>query len=122
MEEYDEDQRSLFLFFVTGKMINFSQKKLKLILIYFFSSETGSFKVPFGGFKNLSLEIAKVDNKEKLPVAHTCTKSLDLPEYDSKEILKEKLTLSIQEGKQGFHIAWFLRLDGDKFISNLYVR
>lgn len=82
MEEYDEDQRSLFLFFVTG-----------------------SFKVPFGGFKNLTIEIAKVDNKDKLPVAHTCTKSLDLPEYDSKEILKEKLTTSIQEGKQGFHIA-----------------
>ncbi|KAL4429870.1 hypothetical protein ABPG74_022893 [Tetrahymena malaccensis] len=82
MNEYDEDQRSLFLFFVTG-----------------------SFKVPFGGFKNLQLEIAKIENKNNLPVAHTCTKSLDLPEYDSKEILKEKLTIAIQEGKQGFHIA-----------------
>jgi len=78
---------------------------LQININYNFSFKTGSFKVPFGGFKNLTIEIAKVDNKDKLPVAHTCTKSLDLPEYDSKEILKEKLTTSIQEGKQGFHIA-----------------
>ena len=30
---------------------------------------------------------------------------LDLPEYDSKEILKEKLELAILEGGEGFYIV-----------------
>jgi len=66
---------------------------------------TGSFKVPFGGFKNLKIGIEKVDDLERLPVAHTCSSSLDLPPYDSKEKLKDKLTIAILEGYQGFYIG-----------------
>ena len=31
----------------------------------------------------------------RLPVAHTCSRSLDLPAYPTKEILFERLTLAL---------------------------
>ena len=38
-------------------------------------------------------------------MAHTCFKQLELPDYPSKEILKDRLMTSIKEGKT-FGIAW----------------
>lgn len=40
-----------------------------------------------------------------LPSVATCTGYLKLPEYSSKEALKEKLLLAISEGRQGFLLA-----------------
>jgi len=48
---------------------------------------TGSFKVPYGGFKNFPLKIDRGVSPESLPVAHTCFNQIDLPEYQSKEKL-----------------------------------
>jgi hypothetical protein len=42
---------------------------------------------------------------EKLPRAHTCFNQLDLPNYPTKEILIEKLTIAITEGKEGFGLV-----------------
>ncbi|KRX10837.1 HECT-domain-containing protein [Pseudocohnilembus persalinus] len=80
--DWNEDQKSQFLFFVTG-----------------------GFKVPHGGFKEYQIEFYKEDNPNQLPVAHTCSRGLDLPAYSSKEILKEKLEIAIYEGAKGFHIS-----------------
>ena len=75
---------------------------------------TGSSKVPLQGFSVLQgmrgltkFNIVKlVDNDiMRLPVAHTCFNQLDLPEYPSKELLRERLLFAITEGKGGFHIA-----------------
>ncbi|XP_075591022.1 uncharacterized protein LOC142597892 [Dermatophagoides farinae] len=70
---------------------------------------TGSGKVPLGGFKNLMgnngiqyFTITKVDNVNRLPTAHTCFNQLELPSYESKEILKTKLLQAIMEGRDGF--------------------
>ncbi|EGR34353.1 E3 ubiquitin-protein ligase, HECT-domain, putative [Ichthyophthirius multifiliis] len=82
LQEEDEIQRANFLFFLTG-----------------------SFKVPYGGFKNYPLKIDRHTNADSLLVAHTCFNQIDLPEYDSKEKLKEKLIFSISEGSEGFHIG-----------------
>jgi E3 ubiquitin-protein ligase HUWE1 len=49
--------------------------------------------------------IQKEFDAKKLPRAHTCFNQLDLPPYTSKEILIEKLTYAITEGKEGFGIA-----------------
>ncbi|KRX10838.1 HECT-domain-containing protein [Pseudocohnilembus persalinus] len=65
----------------------------------------GGFKVPHGGFKNYKLEITKIDDTKQLPVAHTCSREMDLPAYTSKEILRKKLEISIYEGAKGFHIG-----------------
>ena len=40
--------------------------------------------------------------EQRLPRAHTCFNQLDLPNYATKEILIEKLTYAITEGKEGF--------------------
>ena len=85
IESYDNDERAEFLQFVTG-----------------------SSKVPLEGFCALQgiggvnkFLIAKVFDKnfDRLPTAHTCTNQLDLPEYPSKEILKQRLKFAIKEGK-----------------------
>lgn len=41
----------------------------------------------------------------KLPTAHTCFNQLDLPVYESREQLKDKLMLAIKEGSEGFGFA-----------------
>jgi len=51
----------------------------------------------------------KIDNSSdvnSLPIAHTCFNQIDIPEYSSKKILQEKLTLAITEGGgSGFFIG-----------------
>ncbi|KAL4487295.1 hypothetical protein ABPG73_005805 [Tetrahymena malaccensis] len=82
LEEYDQEQRAGFLFFVTG-----------------------SFRVPFGGFSNYKLTISKLNDTQSLPVAHTCSKEMELPYYESKAIMKEKFEIAFTEGVKGFYIG-----------------
>ena len=71
---------------------------------------TGSSKVPLEGFKALpglggtqKFQIHKsFTSDDRLPTAHTCMNQLDLPEYPTKEKLKNRLKLAISEGKEGF--------------------
>lgn len=42
--------------------------------------------------------INKVDDDGRLPVAHTCFNTLDLPGYTSKEVLEKKLMQAITMG------------------------
>jgi E3 ubiquitin-protein ligase HUWE1 len=71
---------------------------------------TGTSKVPLAGFKSLMgmngvqrFNIHRVPgDPERLPTSHTCFNQLDLPEYESEEILKERLILAIREGSEGF--------------------
>ncbi|KAJ0230389.1 HECT domain-containing protein [Hirschfeldia incana] len=74
---------------------------------------TGTSKVPLEGFKALQgisgpqrLQIHKAyGGPERLPSAHTCFNQLDLPEYPSKEELRERLLLAIHEASEGFGFA-----------------
>ncbi|XP_076889696.1 E3 ubiquitin-protein ligase UPL1-like [Bidens hawaiensis] len=71
---------------------------------------TGTSKVPLEGFKALQgisgpqrFQIHKAYGApERLPSAHTCFNQLDLPEYTTKEQLKERLLLAIHEASEGF--------------------
>jgi hypothetical protein len=71
---------------------------------------TGTSKVPLEGFKALvgmrglqKFSIHKAYGGDKtLPSAHTCFNQLDLPEYSTEEILREKLLYAIKEGGEGF--------------------
>jgi hypothetical protein len=74
---------------------------------------SGSKGVPPGGFGNLvdvnnewlSFTIARVKSStDHLPVSHTCTYQLDLPEYTSKEMLRSRLQMAMQN-KAGFGLA-----------------
>jgi len=74
---------------------------------------TGTSKVPLDGFKALQgadgvkrLNIHRAYGGDvALPTAHTCFNQLDLPEYSSEDILREKLLLAIREGSEGFGFA-----------------
>ena len=49
---------------------------------------TGSYRVPYSGFKENPITINKMAScKDYLPVAHTCFSIIDLPEYSSPEKL-----------------------------------
>lgn len=67
---------------------------------------TGSSKVPVEGFALLQgmngpeqFQITRVVTNDtmRLPQGHTCFNQLDLPEYPSKEILRERLMWAIKE-------------------------
>lgn len=92
LEEFSNTERAEFLQFITG-----------------------SSKVPVEGFSGLratngqpqKVEINKLPAEKpdtRLPQAHTCFFQLDLPEYSSRDILREKLLIAIKEGKT-FNIA-----------------
>lgn len=53
---------------------------------------TGTSVIPAGGLKSIQIRIVKSDRC--LPTAHTCIKSLELPEYRTFEQLKEKCDLA----------------------------
>lgn len=69
----------------------------------------GTSKVPLGGFRALQgisgpqrFQIHKSYGTDRLPSAHTCFNQLDLPEYESKAQLAERLAMAIHEGHEGF--------------------
>lgn len=72
--------------------------------------DTGTSKVPLEGFKALQgvsgpqkFQIHKAYGPaNRLPSAHTCFNQLDLIEYETKEQLRERLLLALQEGSEGF--------------------
>ena len=87
LQEFSHEERAEFLQFVTG-----------------------SSKVPLEGFKALpgmsgvqKFQVHKsFTGPDRLPTAHTCMNQLDLPEYPSIEILRNRLKLATSEGKEGF--------------------
>lgn len=91
-------------------IVNDMEQEDKALLLQFV---TGTSKVPLDGFKGLQgvsgpqkFSIHKVPgDTDRLPTAHTCFNQLDLPEYENKEILKERLLMAIREGTEGFGFA-----------------
>ena len=86
VDSYDEEMRARLLQFVTG-----------------------SSRVPLQGFKGLqgstgasgprlfTLHLIGDSATENLPKAHTCFNRLDLPAYESKKKMTEKLTQAVEE-------------------------
>lgn len=84
VKSYDEDKRARLLQFVTG-----------------------SPRVPIQGFKALqgvnselrpfTIHMIRNGDTDNLPKSHTCFNRIDLPPYESKEKLRDKLTQAIEE-------------------------
>lgn len=75
---------------------------------------TGCPRLPVGGFKSLSppLTIVKktfdspdVNPDDYLPSVMTCVNYLKIPDYSSKQIMREKLRVAAQEGQYSFHLS-----------------
>jgi len=74
---------------------------------------TGTSKVPLNGFKELEgmngvnrFNIHRdYGNKDRLPTSHTCFNQLDIPEYDSYDILRSQIMKAITAGSDYFGFA-----------------
>jgi hypothetical protein len=85
----------LMLFAVLEK---WDSEKLAKFLIFV----TGSSQVPLGGFAMFSqagtpIRVQPGGTKERLPSAHTCINTLDLPEYEDEDEMQRKLLMAIYE-------------------------
>lgn len=67
------------------------------------SFSTGSDRAPVNGLKAMKFFIIKdeVDDDMKLPISHTCFNQLIIPNYSTKDILRKKLQMAI-ENSTGF--------------------
>jgi hypothetical protein len=69
---------------------------------------TASDRVPVGGMQNMQFVVQKNGAEEgeggHLPTAYTCYGTLLLPEYQDKEVLRERLAMAL-ENAQGFGFA-----------------
>ncbi|PFH61374.1 hypothetical protein XA68_17552 [Ophiocordyceps unilateralis] len=68
---------------------------------------TASERIPVGGMRNLQFVVQRNGEEDEgghLPTAYTCYGTLLLPEYKDKEVLRERLTMAL-ENAQGFGFA-----------------
>jgi len=79
---------------------------------WFLQFATGTSRVPVEGFKGLigmrgpqKFSIHRAFGADRLPSAHTCFNQLDLPEYPSEAVLRDKLMQAVREGHEGFGFA-----------------
>lgn len=74
---------------------------------------TGSPRLPYGGLRSLTPPLTIVrktlepgQNPDHfLPSVMTCVNYLKLPEYSSSDIMREKLRISGEEGRNSFHLS-----------------
>ena len=57
---------------------------------------TGSDRAPIRGLTNLNMTIQRECDSDNLPSSRTCSSVLLLPEYATKEKLRDKLGLTLQ--------------------------
>jgi hypothetical protein len=70
----------------------------------FLKFTTGASTIPFDT-SSYKIEIVFVGASKKLPISHTCWKSLEVPLYKSYEILEKKLNTAFTFGAEGFGFA-----------------
>uniref|UniRef100_A0A8C6KSS6 HECT and RLD domain containing E3 ubiquitin protein ligase 3 n=1 Tax=Nothobranchius furzeri TaxID=105023 RepID=A0A8C6KSS6_NOTFU len=79
----------------------FSLEKKKQFLLFL----TGSDRIPIHGMESLRIVIQSTTAEEHyLPVAHTCYNLLDMPRYQTKEILRRRLTQAVEQ-YEGFSLV-----------------
>ncbi|GAA5981258.1 hypothetical protein JCM11641_005626 [Rhodosporidiobolus odoratus] len=74
----------------------------------FLSFMTGSPRLPIGGFAALRppLTIVRKDGGDSvLPSVMTCVNFVKLPDYTSREVVRERILLAVREGAGGFHLS-----------------
>jgi E3 ubiquitin-protein ligase HUWE1 len=86
LSEFNKEERAWFLQFVTGTS-----------------------QVPLEGFKGLigmrgpqKFSIHRAEGGDRLPTAHTCFNQLDLPEYETEDMMRRKVVQAVQEAHEGF--------------------
>ena len=93
---YSEESQTVKNFWEV--LLEFNDEEKKKFMFFC----TGCDRAPINGLKDLKLFISKHgDDDQQLPSVHTCFNHLLLPDYSSKEVLREKLTKAIHNS-EGF--------------------
>lgn len=74
---------------------------------------TGSPRLPTGGFKSLTPPLTIVrktldgnqNPNDYLPSVMTCVNYLKLPDYSSRDVMRQKLKVAANEGSMSFHLS-----------------
>lgn len=108
MSEFTAEQRRDFLQFITGSPklpIGGMSPALPVCTL--------TMLIDTIGFKNLTPMFTVVckpseppyTSDDYLPSVMTCVNYLKMPDYSTIEILRQKLTVAIQEGQGAFHLS-----------------
>ena len=90
---------------IIGCFINEMRNYLFFLFINFSVFLTGSDRIPVRGMSQVKMIIQPVfGSTDCLPVAHTCFNLLDLPVYESREKMREKFLMAV-ENAQGFGLV-----------------
>jgi ubiquitin-protein ligase E3 A len=92
---YSEHSPTIRLFWEVFDELNDEQKSK------FLQFTTGTDRVPIGGLARMPITFAREGAISRLPISHTCSAVLCLPPYETKEELRKKLMLAINE-TEGF--------------------
>ncbi|KAH8816070.1 HECT-domain-containing protein-like protein [Xylogone sp. PMI_703] len=96
---WDDTHRTVRDFWSIVRKYDLEQKRKLLEFV------TASDRVPVGGLRNLQFIMQRNGVGDgHLPTSYTCYGTLLLPEYTSKEVLKEKMAMALENSK-GFGFA-----------------
>ncbi|XP_058825436.1 E3 ubiquitin-protein ligase TRIP12 [Topomyia yanbarensis] len=104
---FTQDSQAIQFFYDILSTYNREEQRLFLQFV------TGSPRLPTGGFKALTPALTIVRKKmdgnqnpdDYLPSVMTCVNYLKLPEYSSREAMRQKLKVAASEGSMSFHLS-----------------
>ncbi|XP_055587415.1 E3 ubiquitin-protein ligase TRIP12 [Uranotaenia lowii] len=104
---FSQDSQAIQYFY--DILSNYNREEQRLFLQFV----TGSPRLPTGGFKALTPPLTIVRKKmdgqqnpdEYLPSVMTCVNYLKLPDYSSRETMRQKLKIAASEGSMSFHLS-----------------
>uniref|UniRef100_A0A8C5EB60 HECT domain-containing protein n=1 Tax=Gouania willdenowi TaxID=441366 RepID=A0A8C5EB60_GOUWI len=97
--EYTASHPTVRLFWEVFHEFPLEKKKQFLLFL------TGSDRIPIHGMESLRIIIQSTTAEQHyLPVAHTCYNLLDMPRYQTKEILQRRLTQAVEQ-YEGFSLV-----------------
>ena len=103
---YTHDSRAIKFFFEILSLYDVYEQRKFLQFI------TGSPRLPVGGFRSLTPPLTIVrktieglESSDCLPSVMTCVNYLKLPDYQTIEIMREKLRTAANEGQLSFHLS-----------------
>lgn len=95
---YDKQSPTILMFWEVFNELNDDQKS-KLLLF-----TCGTDRVPINGLKDLHFTIQRTTLVDKLPIAHTCSKTLSLPDYKNIDVVRKNLMWCLYNC-EGFDLA-----------------
>jgi E3 ubiquitin-protein ligase TRIP12 len=104
---YTNDSRAVQFFVEVLAEMSVEEQRQFLFFV------SGTPRLPIGGFQGLQprLTVVRKDGEcfarpeDYLPSVMTCANYVKLPDYPTKEMLRQKLLQAVQEGQQSFHLS-----------------